>query len=169
LLLTRDKAQSLQRVHVDLSRLCSDEVSRIGYADRQAAIESNIEPGIVVIGDEERLGQMVKNLLENAVTYTPANGRVKLTLRGDGAIVRLEVEDTGIGITEADLPRVFERFYRGEQARSMRGEGVGLGLAIVKYVVEGHGGRIAATAREGGGTRFTVTLPREAVVEEPLT
>jgi signal transduction histidine kinase len=169
LLLTRDKAQSLQQMHVDLSRLCSDEGSRIGFAGAQAAIESEIEPGIVVIGDEERLHQMVKNLLENAVTYTPKNGRVRLTLRGDGSIVRLAVEDTGIGIAESDLPRVFDRFYRGAEARAMRGEGVGLGLAIVKYVVEGHGGRIAAAPRDGGGTNFTVTLPRGPVVAEPLT
>lgn len=169
LLLTRDKAQSLQQVHVDLSRLCSDEVSRIGFAEGQAVVESDIEPGIVVIGDEERLRQMVKNLLENAVTYTPKNGRVRLSLRGDGGVVRLTVEDTGIGIAESDLPRVFDRFYRGAEARAMRSEGVGLGLAIVRYVVEGHGGRIAASARDGGGTNFTVTLPRGPVVAEPLT
>lgn len=169
LLLTRDKAQSLQQVHVDLSRLCSDEAARIGFAEGQAEIESDIEPSIVIIGDEERLHQMVKNLLENAVTYTAKDGRVCLSLRGEGATIRLAVEDTGIGIAESDLPRVFDRFYRGAEARAMRGEGVGLGLAIVKYVVEGHGGMIAASPRHGGGTSFTVTLPRGPVVAEPLT
>jgi Signal transduction histidine kinase len=169
LLLTRDKTQSLQRVHVDFSRLCADEVSRIGFADGQVPIEPDIEPGLVVIGDEERLRQVVKNLLENAVKYTPKGGHVRLRLHGDGDNVRLEVQDTGIGIPEAELARVFDRFYRGAEARSMHGEGVGLGLAIVKYVVEGHGGSISASASPGGGATFAVVLPRGPVVSEPLT
>jgi signal transduction histidine kinase len=169
LLLTRDKTQSLQRVHVDFSRLCADEVSRIGFADGQAPIEPDIEPGLVVIGDEERLRQVVKNLLENAVKYTPKDGHVRLRLLGDGDNVRLEVQDTGIGIPEAELARIFDRFYRGAGARSMHTEGVGLGLAIVKYVVEGHGGSIRASASPGGGATFAVVLPRGPVVSEPLT
>jgi signal transduction histidine kinase len=169
LLLTRDKTQSLQRIHVDFSRLCTDEVSRFGFADGQASIESDVEPGLVVIGDEERLRQMVKNLLENAVNYTPKSGHIRLRLRSDGDAVRLDVEDTGIGIPEAELARVFDRFYRGAEARAMQGEGVGLGLAIVKYVVEGHGGSISASASPGGGTTFAVVLPRGPVVSEPLT
>jgi signal transduction histidine kinase len=170
LLLTRDKAQSLEQMHVDFSRLCGDEVAAsVGFTDNEARVESDIEPGVIVIGDEERLHQMVKNLLENAVAYTPKDGRVTLSLRTEGTSVRLTVEDTGIGIAEEDLPRVFERFYRGEEAKSMRRDGVGLGLAIAKYVAEGHGGRIAAAARSGGGTSFTVTLPRGPVVAEALT
>jgi signal transduction histidine kinase len=169
LLLTRDKTQSLQRVHVDFSRLCADEVSRIGFADGQAPIEPDIEPGLVVIGDEERLRQVVKNLLENAVNYTPKGGHVRLRLHGDGDNVRLEVQDSGIGIPESELARIFDRFYRGTEARSMHSEGVGLGLAIVKYVVEGHGGSISASASPGGGATFAVVLPRGPVVSEPLT
>ncbi|MEO8456701.1 MAG: HAMP domain-containing sensor histidine kinase [Chloroflexota bacterium] len=169
LLLTRDKAQSLLQAHVDFSALCADEVSRIGYGDDQPTLTSNIQPGLVVVGDEERLRQMVKNLLENAVTYTPKGGRVGLSLQSEGENVRLVVQDTGIGIPEAERSKVFERFYRGDQARSMRGEGVGLGLAIVKYVVEGHGGEIEATETLSGGTSFTVTLPRSTTVAEPLT
>ncbi len=169
LLLTRDKTQSLQRLHVDISSLCSDEVSRFNLGTGQATIESQIEPGLVVIGDEERLRQMLKNLLENAVNYTPPSGEVRLNLSSDGDVVRLEVQDTGIGIAEGDLERVFDRFYRGDAARAMHGDGVGLGLAIVKYIVEGHGGTISAGRTPGGGATFSVVLPRGPVVSEPLT
>jgi two-component system sensor histidine kinase MprB len=169
LLLTRDKTQSLQRVHVDFSRLCADEVSRIGFAEGQVPIEPDIEPGLVMIGDEERLRQVVKNLLENAVKYTQKDGHVRVRLHGDDDNVRLEVQDTGIGIVEAELARIFDRFYRGTEARAMHAEGVGLGLAIVKYVVEGHGGSISASASPGCGAMFAVVLPRAPVVSEPLT
>ena len=116
-----------------------------------------------VIGDPERLAQVLTNLLENAVKYTPANGSIHVTghIPGDlpQRMVELSVTDTGLGIPEADRPRVFERFYRVDKARSRELGGTGLGLAIVKHIVEGHGGRVWVEGNQPIGSRFVVRLP----------
>lgn len=116
-----------------------------------------------VIGDPERLAQVLTNLLDNAVKYTPANGSIHVTGRIAGDLpqrmVELSVTDTGLGIPEADRPRVFERFYRVDKARSRELGGTGLGLAIVKHIVEGHGGRVWVEGNQPIGSRFVVRLP----------
>jgi two-component system phosphate regulon sensor histidine kinase PhoR len=119
-----------------------------------------------VHGDEDRLAQVLTNLLDNAVKYTPPNGTILVDARtaggGDrepGAWVELRVSDSGIGIPETDRPRVFERFYRVDKARSRELGGTGLGLAIVRHIVEAHGGRVWAEANEPAGSRFVVRLP----------
>lgn len=120
-----------------------------------------------ILGDEERLGQVLTNLLDNAVKYTPANGSITVAARrlprrpGDPrqGMVELSVSDTGIGIPESDRPRVFERFYRVDKARSRELGGTGLGLAIVRHITEGHGGRVWVEANTPTGSRFVVTLP----------
>jgi two-component system sensor histidine kinase BaeS len=101
------------------------------------------------------------NLLSNAVKYTPQGGSVAIDCSQDGGQVVLSVRDTGVGIAPGDLPHVFDRFWRADQARSRTGHrpGVGLGLAISKWIVEAHGGTIAVQSRPGRGTTFTVTLP----------
>ncbi len=111
--------------------------------------------------DPPRIGQVVANLIGNAIKFTPRDGAVTvdLTATADGA--RIEVTDTGIGIDPAELPHIFERFYRGSRSNEARGSGSGLGLAIVRSIVEMHGGRVAVESRVGGGSRFTVTLPRD--------
>lgn len=113
-----------------------------------------------VEGDRDRLKQVLINLISNAIQYTPAGGEVTLSLdRADG-MARLAVRDTGPGIPAADLPHIFERFYRAEKARTRKGEGgFGLGLSIVHWIVTRHGGRIEVQSREGEGTVFTVYLP----------
>ena len=120
----------------------------------------------VVEGDAAALEQVAFNLLDNALSYTPQGGRVALQLREDGvsddapdATAVLEVSDSGIGIPSADLPRVFERFYRVDKARSRSEGGTGLGLAIVKHIVENHGGYVEVESIEGQGTTFRVHLP----------
>jgi signal transduction histidine kinase len=117
-----------------------------------------------VRGDEDRLVQVLTNLLDNAIKYTPPNGTIEITGRSvqqDGsAMIELSVADTGIGIPEADRPRVFERFYRVDKARSRELGGTGLGLSIVKHiVVEGHGGRIWVEENQPRGSRFVIRLP----------
>ncbi|WP_447986332.1 two-component system histidine kinase PnpS [Nitrospira sp. Nam74] len=120
-----------------------------------------------VSADEERLVQVLTNLLDNAVKYTPDGGIIAIAARRlDGTVdgrssdlVELTVSDNGIGIPEADRPRVFERFYRVDKARSRELGGTGLGLAIVKHIVEGHGGQIWVEANQPMGTRFVVRLP----------
>lgn len=107
--------------------------------------------------DADMLHQAWLNLVQNAIKYTPDGGRVRVTMRTSPDRVRVEVTDTGIGIAASDLPRVFERFFRADKARS--GEGNGLGLSLVKRVVELHGGEVDASSQPGVGSTFSVTLP----------
>jgi signal transduction histidine kinase len=107
--------------------------------------------------DADMLHQAWLNLVQNAIKYTPDGGRVRVTMRTLPDRVRVEVVDTGIGVAASDLPRVFERFFRADKARS--GEGNGLGLSLVKRVVELHGGEVGASSRPGVGSTFSVTLP----------
>jgi signal transduction histidine kinase len=112
--------------------------------------------------DAPRVGQVVSNLVGNALKFTPRGGEVHVVARRepDGG-ARIEVSDTGVGIHPAELPRIFDRFYRGSQANEARGTGSGLGLAIVKSIVDMHHGTIEVESRVGRGSRFTVTLPRD--------
>ena len=123
------------------------------------ALTSKIEPEVWIKGDEQQLGQMIRNLLENAIQYTPAGGRVTLTLARRPGEARLTIEDTGVGIPQEAQKRVFERFYRVDQARSREHGGTGLGLAIAKHVAELHGGSIELTSELGEGSTFDVHFP----------
>jgi signal transduction histidine kinase len=123
-----------------------------------------VQPGVVV-GDAERLRQLLLNLATNAIKYTPRGGTVELSLeiRHDEAIIT--VKDNGIGIAAADLPFIFDRFWRVDHARSRsEGSGVGLGLAISQWIAQAHDGRIDVTSRLGRGSTFTVVLPTHAGV-----
>src|SRR5205807_3780314 len=121
---------------------------------------------VVAWADEEAVGQIVDNLVDNALKYTPGGGRIRVRWRAEGDQVVLEVEDTGIGIPERDLPRIFERFYRVDKARSRELGGTGLGLCIVNHLVQGLGGSIAATSHPGKGSSFTLRIPlAEATVK----
>jgi two-component system phosphate regulon sensor histidine kinase PhoR len=117
------------------------------------------DDALAVWADEEALEQILDNLLDNAVKYTPPQGRVSVRWRRDGEQVCLEVADSGIGIPEADLPRIFERFYRVDKARSREMGGTGLGLSIVKHLSQAMQGSVRAASRPGQGTTFTVCLP----------
>lgn len=109
--------------------------------------------------DPQRIGQVVSNLIGNALKFTAPGGRVSVDVRGIEGGAQIEVRDTGVGIDTTDLPRIFERFYRGSLANEARGSGSGLGLAIVKSIVDMHGGRIAVDSQLGLGSSFVVTLP----------
>lgn len=119
----------------------------------------------LVSGERDRLQQVVMNIVSNAVKYNQRGGRVDITGGCEGGTVRLTVADTGLGIPEADLPRIFERFYRVDKARSREKGGTGLGLAIAREIIEFHGGGIAVESREGLGTTVTITLPARAAEE----
>ncbi len=110
-------------------------------------------------GSERDLSLLVRNLVDNAIRYTRPGGTIRVGLSGDDDTVRLTVTDTGLGIPTKDLPRVFERFYRVDRARSRETGGTGLGLAIVKHVAENHGGSVDVTSELGRGSTFVVTLP----------
>jgi two-component system, OmpR family, sensor histidine kinase SenX3 len=113
-----------------------------------------------VRGDETQLTSMFSNLVENAVKYTPPGGRVKVTGHSDENEVVISISDTGIGIPEKNLARIFERFYRVDKARSKETGGTGLGLSIVRHIAENHGGRVTVESTLGEGSTFTVHLPR---------
>jgi two-component system phosphate regulon sensor histidine kinase PhoR len=124
---------------------------------------SGVPPtGIVAWADEEAVSQILDNLVDNALKYTPEGGRISVRCRADNGQVCLEVEDTGIGIAEADLPRIFERFYRVDKARSREMGGTGLGLAIVKHLVGAMHGTLGAVSQPGQGTKFSIVLPAPA-------
>jgi signal transduction histidine kinase len=112
-----------------------------------------------VFADAERLHQVLFNLLDNAVRFTPEGGRVRVTASGHNGSVDVAVSDTGPGIDAEHLPRLFERFYRVDTARSRDEGGTGIGLAIARSVVEAHGGRIWAESEPGTGSTFTFELP----------
>ena len=146
---------------VDLGRLAVASTERLRlFAERQgvplrAEVADDVPP---VRGDEARLGQVLVNLLHNAVKFSPGGGEVAVRVRpGDGEVVT-SVEDHGVGIPRAALPRLFERFYKVDAVRA-RGGGTGLGLAIARHVVEQHGGRIWVESEEGSGSTFSFALP----------
>ena len=115
-----------------------------------------------IVGDRERIEQVVVNILSNAVKYTPSGGHIRLSACAvPGNRVRITVEDDGVGIPAADVPRLFERFYRVDKARSRAAGGTGLGLAIAKEIVEQHEGKIALASEYGKGTTVTITLPTD--------
>jgi two-component system phosphate regulon sensor histidine kinase PhoR len=122
---------------------------------------------VAVWADVEAVEQILDNLLDNALKYTPEGGRIDVVWTADERTVTIEVRDTGIGIPAADLPRIFERFYRVDKARSRQMGGTGLGLAIVKHLTQAMHGTVRAASTIGMGTAFTITLPRAATTVEP--
>ncbi|HBY45050.1 MAG TPA: two-component sensor histidine kinase, partial [Chloroflexi bacterium] len=114
---------------------------------------------LTVRGDAERLRQLIWNLVENALRYTPAGGTVTVSLRRRGPVAELTVADTGIGIPPEHLPHLFERFYRVDTGRSRAVGGTGLGLSIVRQITEAHGGQVRVRSTPGIGSTFTVALP----------
>jgi signal transduction histidine kinase len=145
---------------VDLGRLATEcaESARPVAGERSIALEVEA-PSVVVRGDAVRLGEVVDNLVSNALKFTPPGGRVSIIASEEEGHAVLEVADTGMGIPAAEIANLFKRFYRTEGAQSAAIPGTGLGLSISKMIVEAHGGGVSVASREGLGTRFRVTLP----------
>lgn len=162
LLLARgDEAQTIDRRPVELDVLLL-EVARQAHTLAQAhgvRVAIGHEDQALILGDADLLKQLLLNLVDNAVTYTPAGGRVELSLHVVGSTAQVAVRDTGPGIAPADRARIFERFYRLDLARSRRGGGAGLGLAIARWIAEVHEGHIAVDSVVGQGSTFRVVLP----------
>ena len=161
LILSRSESQPPEKTIFSLSNLIADVAERFGPQAEKAKISLNVsvQDGQNAIGNKDLIEQAVINLIDNAIKYTPEEGRIDITLeRGEGQITTI-VSDTGIGIMSQDLPRLFERFYRVDKARSRQSGGTGLGLSIVKHIVEAHGGTVDVASEYGRGSRFSFSLP----------
>jgi len=152
----------LERTPVSVSDLAQRAVGQFDPVAEAAGVKLTLETIAdvpEVLGDADRLAQVLRNLISNAIRHTPAGGQVVMRVGRSGEQVTIQVADTGSGIAPEDLPHVFDRFYRGDKSRSRRGGGTGLGLAITRQLVTAHGGRIEVAGTLGLGTSFTITLP----------
>jgi signal transduction histidine kinase len=146
---------------VALDAIVRDEGERFEEPAAEAGVGLSVEAAAVprIRGSARDLALLVRNLVDNAIRYTAPGGKVNVELTTEDGEVVLAVADTGLGIPHRDLPRIFERFYRVDRARSRETGGTGLGLSIVKHVAENLGGRVDVTSELGQGTRFEVRLP----------
>ena len=163
-----DPLQAPQEVDVDSVVVDAVDRCRLSAAARSIDLLVGGEDGLTVLGDEEQLVTAVRNLVDNAVNYSPNNTRVAVSVRRADDIVEISVTDQGIGIPERDLERVFERFYRVDPARSRATGGTGLGLSIVKHVAANHGGDVKVWSAEGAGSTFTIRLPALPAAPVPV-
>jgi heavy metal sensor kinase len=145
---------------IDMSRVVRDacELFQPVAEDKGVRLIARIDSDLKVRGERQLLQRMVANLIDNALNYTPSSGTVTVSVNGDENLGVISVEDTGIGISPEELPRIFRRFYRCDQSRSR--PGTGLGLSLVSAIVNSHRGKITVSSTPQVGTTFTVTLPR---------
>jgi two-component system phosphate regulon sensor histidine kinase PhoR len=178
----REHARRLARLTDDLLKLSRIEAGRLELEIRPIRVEALVSGcvetarlnaksrGLQIVvdlqqnapavrGDGAQLGEVLQNLLDNALQYTPSGGQIEVKARANGHNIVFTVTDTGIGIPESDLERIFERFYRVDAARSREAGGTGLGLAIARHIVDAHGGRIWVESAVGQGSRFHFSIP----------
>jgi two-component system phosphate regulon sensor histidine kinase PhoR len=136
------------------------ETARLSADGKQLALETDYDTRMEIRGDVNSLQEVLQNLLDNAVRYTPSGGRITIRAAVIGNEIAISITDTGVGIPKAEQERIFERFYRADPARSRELGGTGLGLAIAKHLVEAHGGRIEVQSEVGQGSTFSIYLPR---------
>lgn len=158
----------LEKDVFNLSSMCSFLVGLMAEIANEKGIElsENIIPGIQYRGDEERLKQAARILLDNAIKYTPQGGKVQLCLIQGKRNLVIEVKDTGVGLTEEEKTKVFSRFYRVDDARNRESGGVGLGLNIADFIVKKHGGKIRIDSIPNKGSTFSIVLPRTNLKQE---
>jgi heavy metal sensor kinase len=156
---------ALQKAPLDLAGLARDVVDQfqIPAEEKRVTLTADLEPGAVISADHTQIERLLSNLLSNAIKYTPEGGAVRVRVGAADAPgwAQLVVEDTGVGIPAANLPHIFDRFYRVRNATTDVVPGLGLGLSFVAWIVEVHTGRIDVASTDGEGTRFTVLLPAE--------
>jgi two-component system phosphate regulon sensor histidine kinase PhoR len=159
--LSRVERGTLAVEPVDMAGLVKNVTGRYAAqaAERGIDLRTELEPDVVMRGDQAQLELLVSNLVDNALRYTEPGGTVCVRLAADGDRVRVQVEDDGLGIPSGELSRVFERFYRIDKARDRQSGGTGLGLAIVRHVAESHGGQVRVESELRRGSTFTATLP----------
>jgi len=164
LFLTRGESGrvTLSFANLDLVKFAVDVVKDLALASADRGLELTVETPkkpIYVFADSGRLQQVMHNLLENAMRYTEAGGKIVVRVEAAPGEALVSVFDTGVGIPEADLPYVFERFFRSKGSRATNPGGSGLGLSIVRWIVEAHKGKVTVESQLGKGSTFTVRLP----------
>jgi two-component system, OmpR family, sensor kinase len=161
-----EAGEFLQRAPVELDGLLAEVAEQArAQADERSVELGPLEP-LTTVGDRDRLKQLLWNLVENALRYTPPSGTIRLSLGREDGWAELAVVDDGPGIPAEQLPRVFDRFYRVDRARSRATGGAGLGLAIVKHIAQAHGGSVSVQSTLGLGSAFWVRLPAEPRKQE---
>jgi two-component system, OmpR family, phosphate regulon sensor histidine kinase PhoR len=161
LILSDAESKPAEKTDVDLAALAQAVVHRFLSQGHESGLTLTLdtEGPVMLHASQDQMEQVVINLVSNALRYTPRGGSVSVHTKKLGAAVMLQVSDTGIGIMQEDLPRIFERFYRVDKARSRASGGTGLGLSIVKNIVEAHGGEVRVTSEYNHGSTFTVIIP----------
>ncbi|MCW3058520.1 MAG: domain S-box [Capsulimonas sp.] len=161
--LSRVEAMGVNREPEDIAVLLWDVCGRLTAQGEKAGVTiiNEVRPPLVAEADHDEMAQVFVNLLDNAISYTPRGGAVRLYATEAADSLTIHVADTGIGILKDDIPRLFERFYRADKARSRASGGTGLGLAIVKHIVENHGGTVSVQSEYNKGSTFSVTLMRK--------
>ena len=154
-----NNTQVVRKQCVDLSDLADEVYRETQLLETGRVIQSAIQPGVLFWGDPGLLKQALRILVDNGVKYTPEGGSVTIRLRAEEGRIRLSVTDTGAGIAQEELPRVFERFYRSDQSRARETGGTGLGLPIAKWIAARHNGWIEVVSKPEVGSRFTLLLP----------
>jgi signal transduction histidine kinase len=155
-----DAGASVRKERVELDWVVLEALREARHLAHGQQIEVEAIEPVLIQGDGDRLKQLILILLDNAIRYTPVDGRIFLAMHRDASSALIRVKDSGIGIPAEDLPHVFERFYRADPARARDPGGTGLGLAIAKWIVTQHGGEIGMASTQGHGAEVTVRLPR---------
>jgi len=152
----------LDKDPVDLSQLATTTVEQMAPLadDKSLTLEMEAVRDVIVDANEVRLRQVIVNLLDNAIKYTPEGGKIRVEVKADGSEAVVEVIDNGIGISSEALPNIFKRFYRSEQVQARKARGTGLGLSMVHSILEAHGGSVKVESSENKGSTFRVSLPR---------
>ncbi|MEW8405905.1 MAG: ATP-binding protein [Candidatus Thiodiazotropha taylori] len=161
-------ALTYQKSIIDLSEIIQEasDAAEGEFANKQILLSTKVDEGLAVFGDERRLRQVIDNLLKNSLRYTDSGGECRLTAHRKGERIFINLEDSAPSVSQHELPRLFERFYRVEASRNRSRGGAGLGLAICKTIVSAHEGEIIAQASRLGGVRMHINLPAENPIDE---
>jgi two-component system phosphate regulon sensor histidine kinase PhoR len=152
----------LKKEKFDLYDLINDILAsfRTQFNKRFVQASNGLSDNVFIMADKDKIGQVLTNLIDNAVKFNKESGTIRIYSQNLGDKIKIFVEDSGIGIPPKDIPRIFERFYRVDKARSRELGGTGLGLSIVKHIVELHGGSVGVESTEGLGSKFWFILPK---------